>query len=319
LSVKSVTLTAPDIDKSLLDCLLDSRVPVGSGCKAGECGKCEVELVRGIVKNARGELIEAGIEGNASGCWIKSCQVCPVGDVSVLVEANRMVRSPAKIDSMEWIENSLCRLIVRVPSTANVSFIPGQYFELSLPAGVSRSYSPASSAEEKGRLEFLIRMRPSGVFSEYLKNRASINDMLFLSGPFGIRALNEVNQSRNHDIFMVTGTGVAPVTSMLRTFGRRYDGSASKATIFYGYRRGGFVPSELVNTRGVKVVLAASSEVSGGSPRIQDLFLKQGGADDTMRVFAAGSAAMVADVESMLCDHKFDLRYFYRDVFASSE
>jgi ferredoxin-NADP reductase len=74
-SQKSVVWDDPD--SSLLDLAEANDVPIDSGCRAGSCGTCETELIRGKVKYPEGHAIE---------CPPGKCLVCiarPVGPVEL--------------------------------------------------------------------------------------------------------------------------------------------------------------------------------------------------------------------------------------------
>lgn len=96
-------------------------------------------------------------------------------------------------------------------------FNPGQYLVLSVsqPDGqvAKRLYSIASSNEDKNNFELLIQIVPNGVASTYLEN-LNIGDKVSFQGPAGVFGIKENNKDK---IFLVTGTGIAPVRSILKS------------------------------------------------------------------------------------------------------
>ncbi|MFH0979808.1 MAG: FAD-dependent oxidoreductase [Candidatus Roizmanbacteria bacterium] len=94
-----------------------------------------------------------------------------------------------------------------------INFIPGQYLILKVNEK-SRLYSIASPNTIKNRLEFIIEIIPKGMASNYLMNLKE-NDEVSFQGPAGQFTLRENNKQK---IFLVTGTGIAPVRSMLKNF-----------------------------------------------------------------------------------------------------
>jgi propane monooxygenase reductase subunit len=89
-----------------------------------------------------------------------------------------------------------------------------------------------TSSREGGRLEFVIKVYPDGLFSHFLDTRLAVGDRLDLTGPFGVFTLRE-----SHDtdlIFVGGGAGMAPILSLLRTMSER--GIDRRATFYYGAR-----------------------------------------------------------------------------------
>jgi len=94
-----------------------------------------------------------------------------------------------------------------------INFIPGQYLILKV-QGKPRPYSIASSNLDKNKLEFIIELFPGGLASTYLDSLKIGNEVDF-QGPIGQFTVKENNKQK---IFLVTGTGIAPVRSILKNF-----------------------------------------------------------------------------------------------------
>ena len=76
---------------------------------------------------------------------------------------------------------------------------------------VSRLYSIASSNAVKNSFQLIIEIIPGGLASNYLFSLKEKTEVIF-QGPAGIFSLKQNNRQK---IFLVTGTGIAPVRSML--------------------------------------------------------------------------------------------------------
>lgn len=95
-----------------------------------------------------------------------------------------------------------------------IKFRAGQYLMIKIPTDkgpISRLYSIASSDSEKNNVEFIIQIIPGGVASSYLF-ALKVKDEVVFQGPAG---LFELKENDHQKIFLVTGTGIAPVRSML--------------------------------------------------------------------------------------------------------
>ena len=95
-----------------------------------------------------------------------------------------------------------------------IFFKPGQYVMLKVPSAkgpVSRLYSISSSNTTKNSFELIIGIISGGLASNYLFSLKENTEVTF-QGPAGMFGLKENDRKK---IFLVTGTGIAPVRSML--------------------------------------------------------------------------------------------------------
>jgi propane monooxygenase reductase component len=125
--------------------------------------------------------------------------------------------------------------VLRLIEPREIKFFPGQYVDIAVPGTeVTRSFSMANTTcREDGRLEFVIKVYPDGVFSHFLDTRLAVGDQLSLTGPYGVFTLRE-----GHDedlVFVGGGAGMAPILALLRSMAER--GITRKATYYYGARR----------------------------------------------------------------------------------
>ncbi len=101
---------------------------------------------------------------------------------------------------------------------AEIVFIPGQYLILFVPqpAGdpARRLFSIASSPREKNSFELLAKIIPGGVASEFFVKLQPDEKVMF-QGPAGRFFLQD---DLNSKIFLATGTGLAPIRSILHSF-----------------------------------------------------------------------------------------------------
>jgi propane monooxygenase reductase component len=133
------------------------------------------------------------------------------------------------------VTHDMRHLVLRLVEPKEIKFFPGQYVDIAVPGSdATRSFSMANtSSRDGGRLEFIIKVYPDGLFSHFLDTQVAVGDKLDLTGPFGVFTLRE-----GHDadlIFVGGGAGMAPILSLLRSMAER--GIERKATYYYGARR----------------------------------------------------------------------------------
>jgi NAD(P)H-flavin reductase len=135
------------------------------------------------------------------------------------------------------------------------SFTTGQFLELSIPeTSTTRIYSMANTPNSEGILEFLVRLYPGGVFSNYLEGRARIGDPLLLRGPKGSFTIDLASDAPRW--FVAGGTGLAPILSMLRQMAR--SGDQRRSRLFFG-----------VNIENELFALSAIDELKRALPRLR--------------------------------------------------
>lgn len=141
----------------------------------------------------------------------------------------------ASIESIKVYSDRLRVFRLRLPSSENFSFVPGQFVMLSLPGLldsrgklIARAYSIASSPSERGVIELCIASYLNGALSTPLF-RLNVGDEVIVRGPYGtFRLTTPVSEGT---VFIAGGTGLAPLMGMLRSL--YAEGYKGKLWLFY--------------------------------------------------------------------------------------
>ncbi|WP_091994167.1 2Fe-2S iron-sulfur cluster binding domain-containing protein [Paraburkholderia lycopersici] len=231
-------------------------ITLPSQCRRGSCGACHASVTEGAYTLGE-HSADALPPGDPRAVLL--CRTTPSADLRVAApyDHTKVLLQPvpvrtARIAALETIADDTRRLELQLePDDANGSaaeFEAGQFAELELPeGGVRRPFSLANTSNWEGRLEFLIRLRPQGEFSAYLRERAQPGDVLTVHGPQGGFGL--IADSLRPRWFVAGGTGLAPVLSMLRRMGEFQE--MNEARLFYGVNRESefFMLDELADLR----------------------------------------------------------------------
>ncbi|ESP87550.1 FAD-binding oxidoreductase [Candidatus Halobonum tyrrellensis] len=145
----------------------------------------------------------------------------PEGDPAVdwdgvrrLLEESHGLRA-AKLSTLAGRHDRSYPSLLRIRFTVDdpdFDFVPGQYLTVRF-AGTPRPYSVASSPNDD-EVELCIRRVPGGDLTTDLFEDLSVGDQLTVRGPNGEFVPNEPSE---RDVAMLaTGTGVAPLHSMIR-------------------------------------------------------------------------------------------------------
>jgi Na+-transporting NADH:ubiquinone oxidoreductase subunit NqrF len=226
--VASAIITLPG--ETILAAALREGLAYPHGCQRGRCGSCKSRLLQGQVEMLSHSPFALEAPEHQQGLML-ACRAVPTSDVTVywpdaVGALPPMLPVPATVVARHKIAPQIHRLVVR-PATS-LSFIPGQYFNVTLPTGVIRSYSPANQPMEQD-VEFHIRVVEGGEASG-LVSRLSIDDPIQLAGPFG-DAYYRSDWNRPL-LALAASTGQAPVKSIVDRLMGSGDKRAVKVFVF---------------------------------------------------------------------------------------
>ncbi|CAB3784773.1 Methane monooxygenase component C [Paraburkholderia caffeinitolerans] len=226
-------------EQDVLGAAAAAQITLPSQCRRGSCGACHASVAEGEY-TLGAHSADALPSGDPHAVLL--CCTTPRSDLRIAApyDGTKVLLQPvavrrARIAALETLADDTLRLELRLePDDAHGSaaeFEAGQFVELELPgSGARRPFSLANTSNWDGRLELLIRLRPDGVFSSYLRERAQVGDELNVHGPqggFGLFA-----ESLRPRWFVAGGTGLAPVLSMLRRMAEFQE--MNDARLFFG-------------------------------------------------------------------------------------
>jgi propane monooxygenase reductase subunit len=232
-----------DEEQTILRAAAEQGVMLMHGCKEGQCASCKSFILDGEdVEHDRYSTFALPDYEKDEG-YTLLCRAHAYEDLTIelLNYDEEMIRSglpiteaTAEVVANEPVTHDMRHLVLRLVQPKEIKFFPGQYVDITVP-GTSehRAFSMANtSCREDGRLEFVIKIYPDGVFSQYLASQLQVGDQLELTGPFGVFTLREGRDSEL--VFIGGGAGMAPILSLLRSMAER--GINRKATYYYGAR-----------------------------------------------------------------------------------
>ncbi|OCX65621.1 NADH oxidase [Thioclava sp. SK-1] len=203
--------------ETVMDAAYRQKVNLPVDCSDGVCGTCKCRCEEGTYDMGDDYLEDALSEEEARDGLVLSCQMVPQADcvVAVPVPSGNCKLAPAefsaKVTTLEHLSDSTIRLGLTLSDPAKLDFLPGQYVNLAMPSGETRSYS-FSSAPGAAEALFLIRNVPGGAMSRHLSERVKPGDTMTFTGPYGSFFL----RARQRPLVMLAGgTGLAPILSML--------------------------------------------------------------------------------------------------------
>jgi CDP-4-dehydro-6-deoxyglucose reductase len=308
--------------ETVLEAAQRAGLEIPYSCRKGVCMTCSGRVAAGAVE-VSGSLRSA--EGGPFEALL--CSARPRSD---LVIATRRVSRPlalfqprevtAHVFRKGHVAPGVVRLHLRFPIGQRVAFRAGQSLEVILPDGARRSYSMANSPGESDGVQLHVRVHPGGAFSDALVSRLAPGDPLRLVMPIG-----EVAPSDDPGrplILLATGTGFAPVASILEEAVRR---RWRRPLVLY---RGGRVPedhylpelvarwSKRLRFRYVPLLSRPAAGWGGRVDRVQHAAAEDVPDMSGLQVYAAGSPAMVSAARLLMTErHGLPADAFFADAF----
>jgi propane monooxygenase reductase component len=233
-----------DEEQTILRGAAEQGVMLMHGCKEGQCAACKSFILDGEdVEHDKYSTFALPDYEKEEG-YTLLCRAHAYEDLTIelLNYDEEMIRSglpiteaTAEVVANEPVTHDMRHLVLRLVEPREIKFFPGQYLDIEVPGhpGEHRSFSMANtSSREDGRLEFVIKVYPDGLFSRALEDTIKVGDQLRVTGPFGVFTLRESHDSAL--VFLGGGAGMAPILALLRSMAER--GIRRRATFYYGAR-----------------------------------------------------------------------------------
>lgn len=209
-------------------------------CATGTCGTCRAKLMGGKLEDGWPQAPGRKLL-RADGEFLM-CQCAALGDVSIEVASFvypidpgscRMDASTGTVRAVRALTHDVSA--VEIALDAPVEFDAGQFMAVAAP-GVQgmRGYSMVNFDKPARALEFIVKKKPGGGFSEWLFSGKAHGATVRLFGPLG-KATFYPDLAK--DILCIAGgSGIAGMMSILsRARSERYF-ERQRATVFFGVR-----------------------------------------------------------------------------------
>jgi len=185
----------------LLDGALANGVEIPHDCRAGTCGTCMVQVVKG--QTVCGETHTQGM--------VHACQARVVSDLEVEMEdVPEIDTTRARLTGLRQLAPDILELVIAPEKS--ITYLPGQYFRFAFNGFPARAYSPTASLDGRigGRVIRLnVKRVRGGRVTSALGTAIRPGHRLRVEGPFGRAFLRSGGTGRL--ILAGSGTGFAPI------------------------------------------------------------------------------------------------------------
>lgn len=309
-------------ESTILDSAQRANVNFEYSCKNGQCGACQATLLKGSVIKLNPHAALTSVD--ALNNKILTCCCAPVSDILIdstdltALKEIEIKTLPVRISKIEKKTADIVEVVLRLPPSAKLKFLEGQHIDVVGQQGVRRSYSVANSASEK-TLTLYIKKIENGVLSRYWFCDAKENDLLRIEGPKGSFFFRE---PKKNVVLLATGTGVAPIKSILDQLSDIPESINYKLSLYWGNR----TPSDFfwepkypqMDFTYVPVLSRVAPGWQGKIGYVQDAVLSTAPNLQQTQVYACGSMEMINSAKKLFEDNHLDKNSFYSDAFVSS-
>jgi CDP-4-dehydro-6-deoxyglucose reductase, E3 len=312
-----------DAGESVLGAALRQEVRLAHECTFGGCGTCRVKVVEGSV--AYEEFPLALTPQEAQQGYALACQARPRSDLVLSAEpAPDGVREPqrctAVVTQVRWFTPEVANLHLELPDLPSFDYLPGQYMNVHLPEGTHRSFSMASLPAAR-RVDFHVRRIPGGRFTDRQLTELAPGDELEVELPLG--AFRYHAEDYRPIVMVATGTGLAPIKSMLESL--MGDPDCPPVWLYWGTRTeaGLYLDPEirgwgerLYEFQYVPVLSRAPASWQGKRGHVQDAVLADIADLSEHAIYLCGSPAMIHDAKQAFLARGADLDHIHSDGFS---
>ena len=236
-----------------------------------------------------------------------------------------MERFDAAVSRVTDLTRDVREIELALISPREIAFEAGQFVSFEVerpewPLPVTRSYSIASAPSMRDRIVLLLNLVATGRMSPYLFSLRP-GDRVSFRGPFGTFCLRPDGREL---LFVATGTGIAPVRSMLHALAERdrqrriqlFWGLRSPADVYYQAELGSLA-GELPGFSYVTTLSRPDDAWTGARGTVTPLVENRIASVNGLAAYVCGNQAMIRDVTATL--NRKGLCPVYREQYYRDE
>ena len=310
-----------DKDSTIFEAAKKNNIILEHSCLNSRCSSCVVKVISGQTKNNEEEFVLT--EEQKKQKFVLSCNAKPLSDLELDIEDLGEITlfekkiTPSKISVIEKLTDDVIKVVLRLPPNSNFNFNSGQYVNI-IKGNVTRSYSIANCSDHKNKLEFFIKKYTNGLMSEYFFQEAKINDLLRLEGPIGTFFLRDT--SIKNIIFLATGTGIAPIASILEGLDKSFEKHQNKnlwVIVGARFQEDLFWKPKFKNLKlkYIPVLSRQNNDWNGAKGYVQDIALNEKIDLENTQVYACGSNDMINSAKEVFFKNNLKSNNFFSDAF----
>lgn len=316
-------------DQTVLDAAEEHGVAIVNECQSGICGTCVATCAAGKYTMGRTEGL-SDVERAARK--ILTCQTFAETDCRIELQypaddnAALLITGDGVVTGVDLVSSTTALLRVDVSGMGGtLNYKAGQFAQLQVPGTTTwRNYSYAHPADGRSELEFIVRLLPDGVMSNYLRDRAKPGDHIALRCSKGNFYLRPVVRPV---ILVAGGTGLSAILAMAESLDATDAEVGQPVYLLYGVTS----PDDLCKLDELKalrrripqldvhvIVANPAADWDGRTGLVTDLLDERMLAGGDADVYLCGPAAMVEATRTWLENKGFHRVGLYYEKFVAS-
>lgn len=301
---------ARDPSQTVLEILLENKVPHPFSCRGGVCQTCLMGCSSGSVSPESQEGLK---QTDIAAGYFLPCVCVPTEDMSVSLVESPLHKTKARLIHKRLLNSFVVRLDLE-PSH-EIPCIPGQYLNLSPKSGLSRCYSIANIPEEDGYIELNIKFHNQGMVSSWAHQEAQVGDEVTITGPLGSCFYHNPEKKKFPILLLGAGTGIAPLRGILLDALRQehqgsiylMQGGLNHSHLYY--------EGEFLNLAASHSFFHYSSSLKEDGGDLKEDFLKGLTDLSQTRVYICGSPQLVVSLKKMVFLKGVPFNHIFSDAF----
>ncbi|NUP62326.1 MAG: 2Fe-2S iron-sulfur cluster binding domain-containing protein [Nonomuraea sp.] len=197
--------------QSVLDAAETAGWAIPYSCRKGVCDTCLGSVTAGP--------LDIPGSGSVLGpAEVRLCRAQPTGDVEIAPRWIEARTPPVRkkltttVHRRRQVASGVTVLDLRHPIGRRTPFLAGQFLNVILEGGDTRSYSLANAPQHNNLAQLHVRHEPDGVFSARILQELEFHDTVEIEAPFGEFF---VEDREGPVLLLATGTGFAPMQSVI--------------------------------------------------------------------------------------------------------
>jgi len=226
---------------TLLYAGLQQGLTLPYACATGTCGSCRARVMIGEVEQAWNDA-PGGAQlkrekGDILLCQTRAVENCVLRVPAIVAPRPERHQIPAQrvgtLENKRWLTGDVVSFEVTLSEPMTLD--AGQFVVMNAP-GITgaRAYSMVGFERLAQRVEFVVKRKPGGGFSDWLFESAVEGERLDIFGPLG-QATFHPEEDRNL-LMIAGGSGIAGIMSILARSGQEGYFRRHKGYVFFGVR-----------------------------------------------------------------------------------
>lgn len=312
-------------EESILGAAARQGIKIYSDCQFGGCGTCRIKVVQGAVRYEDDFLpMSLSEEEHAEG-FAAACQAHATSNIKISL-ANHLDTLPEthvlslEVGSVQTVCSGVYELRLQGPELAQMAYLPGQYLNILLNDGRTRSFSMTGATAMQGEVRLFIREIEGGQFTQRVLPQLQTAQAVQVEMPLGTFYYRE--RDWRPMLFIATGTGIAPIRAILESLLDNDDcppihlywGMRTEADLYLRAELESWAP-RLSDFEFTPVLSQPSVNWQGRVGYVQDAVAGDYPDASEYAVYLCGAPAMIEDATAKLKAAGANPDFIYADAF----